>query len=174
MVFCASDVRQVGRGDMWAITWLLRLTPRSRHVIILWLFGPIRARLKFCGYPPMSMSSSPMLISATRRCRCVQIWPREFAAHLTILSPPYLWLIQIPVRTRRIKQVTLFIFTDVWCRFPRKVPNGMLTGPPKTWLALSCIIVVGYRYIYGLWSGPVSLEGWKFLCCITFFLCEIF
>ena len=45
----------------------------------MWFFGPIRARLTFCNYSPVSKSSWSMLIAATGRCRCLQIWEREFA-----------------------------------------------------------------------------------------------
>ena len=49
------------------------------HVIIMQSFGPIRARLTFCSYPHVSMSSSSMLITVTRRCQCLQIWIQKFA-----------------------------------------------------------------------------------------------
>ena len=72
------------RGDLWVTNWLLRLTlrrllSRDRHVITMWLFGPIRARLTFCAYPHVSLSRSSMLNAATGRRRCSQIWIRDFA-----------------------------------------------------------------------------------------------
>ena len=72
------------RGDLWAINRLPRLTSRpllsrDSHVIIIGLFGPVTARLTFCGYPHMSMSSSSMLIAVTGRCWCLQIRIRRFA-----------------------------------------------------------------------------------------------
>ena len=69
------------------------------HMTIMWLFGPIRAWLTFCGNPHVSVSSSSMLITVNGRCWCLQIWIQEFAilkqpitAQLAILPPPYLWL----------------------------------------------------------------------------------
>ena len=69
--------------NLWAVNWLPRFTPWhllscDHHVIIMWLFGPIRTRLTFCGHPHVSMSSSSMLITATK-CRCLQIWIQECA-----------------------------------------------------------------------------------------------
>ena len=79
-----ENADKIGRVDLWAIHWLPRLThrrllSRDRHVILMRLFGPIRARLTFYGYPRVSMSSSSMLIAATGRCRWLLIWIREFA-----------------------------------------------------------------------------------------------
>ena len=74
---------KIGCGHLWAINWLPPLTPwhllsHDHCMIIMWLFGPIRAQLTFCSYPHVSMSSSSTLITATRRCWCLQIWLREF------------------------------------------------------------------------------------------------
>ena len=75
---------KIGRGDLWVTNWLFRVTlrrllSRDRHVITMWLFGPIRARLTFCAYPHVSLSRSSMLNAATGRRRCSQIWIRDFA-----------------------------------------------------------------------------------------------
>ena len=45
----------IGRGNMWASSWLSwltsrRLLSRDGHLITMWLSLPIRARLTFCGY----------------------------------------------------------------------------------------------------------------------------
>ena len=60
------------------ICWTRRLLSRDRHVIIMWLFGSVRTRLTFCGSPHASMSNSSMLIAATGRCPCLQIWIQKF------------------------------------------------------------------------------------------------
>ena len=51
------------------------------HMFIMWLFGPVRAQLMLCGYPHVSvlLLSSSMLITATGRWQCVQIWIWESA-----------------------------------------------------------------------------------------------
>ena len=75
---------ETGRGDLWPSNWQSPLSPRrflshDCHVIIVLLFGPIRAQLTFCGYPHVSTSSSSMSIAATRICRYLQIWIQELA-----------------------------------------------------------------------------------------------
>ena len=102
MASALSNDDKIGHGGLWVINWMPRFTPRrllsrERHVIIMWLFGLIKARLTLCNYPQVSLSSSSMLIAATGRCLWLLIWIREFAtlkqpiaAQLAILPPPNL------------------------------------------------------------------------------------
>ena len=121
---------RTGRGDLWAITWLPLFTPRrflsrGHHVIVMWLFWPIRARLTFFGYPHVSMSSTSMFIAATGRCRYLQIWilelaiPRQSQSQHTWQSFPLhiYFSTSIPLRIIWIKsqvKVSLLTLLHVW------------------------------------------------------------
>ena len=106
-LFALLNEDKLGHDDLRAINRLpRRLVSRARRLVIVWLFGPIRARLTFCGYPHVSMPSSSMLIAATGRCRCLQIWLefrtlkqsqsqrswRSFPLHISMLRlTPFEW-----------------------------------------------------------------------------------